>query len=64
MPIRRLEEHMVAHGIITPARAAEIAAAVAAEMDAAEKFAEESPEPDPAHVMDNVFAPGPSAGGR
>jgi pyruvate dehydrogenase E1 component alpha subunit len=63
-PIRRLEEYLVAHGIITAARAAQIAAEVTAEMDAAEKFAEESPEPDPARVMDNVFAPGPAAGGR
>ena len=63
-PIRRLEEYMIANRIITAAKAAEIAAAVVVEMDAAEKFAEESPEPDPARVMDNVFAPASTPGGK
>jgi len=63
-PIARLEQHLLAQGILTPAEASAIAAKVTAEMDAAEKFAEESPEPDPARVMDNVFAESSSAGGR
>jgi len=29
---------------------------VAAEIDAAEKFAKESPEPEPATVLENIFA--------
>jgi acetoin:2,6-dichlorophenolindophenol oxidoreductase subunit alpha len=63
-PIKRLEEYLVTNKLLSARQVAEIAAAVVAEMDAAEKFAEESPEPDPAQVMENVFSPDNAAGGR
>jgi acetoin:2,6-dichlorophenolindophenol oxidoreductase subunit alpha len=60
-PIARLTAWMIEHRMITKDELCAIDAKVAAEIAAAEKFAEASPEPDPSRVMDNVFFTG--AGG-
>ena len=54
-PIKRFEEYMVSKKIATEDELKKIEEEVIVQMDAAEKFALESPEPDPATVMDNVF---------
>jgi len=53
----------VENRLVTREQLDRIDAAVAAEMEAALKFAEESPEPDPSRVMDNVFFGSPTSGG-
>jgi len=63
-PIKRLSCHMMENRILTRGELDAVEAAVAAEMQAALKFAEESPEPDPSRVMENVFFTSPAAGGR
>jgi pyruvate dehydrogenase E1 component alpha subunit len=57
-PIKRLAAYIKEHRILTEKELGAIDAEVAAAIAAAEKFAEESPEPDPARVMDNVFYTG------
>jgi pyruvate dehydrogenase E1 component alpha subunit len=63
-PIKRLGCAMVEKRLLTRAQLDAIDAAVASEMEAALRFAEESPEPDPSRVMDNVFFPSPTSGGQ
>ena len=59
----RVKELRIARGW-TQQQLAEMNAAVMTEIEAAEKFAEESPEPDPAKVLDNVFFTSAQAGGK
>jgi pyruvate dehydrogenase E1 component alpha subunit len=56
-PIRRLREYLTGKGILSEKDIEAIEAEAQAEVDAAEKFARESPDPDPARVMEDVFAP-------
>ena len=46
---------MVKEKMATAKQLEKIKAAAYAEMDAAAEFALNSPEPDPAHVMDDVY---------
>ena len=62
-PIKRLACSLVENRMLTRGQLEQIDAAVAAEMEEAEKFAEESPEPDPSRVMENVFFSSPTSGG-
>jgi pyruvate dehydrogenase E1 component alpha subunit len=63
-PIKRLGEYLVANKISTQQQLAEMNSAVGIEIEAAEKFAEESPEPDPARVLENVFFTSAQSGGK
>lgn len=54
-PIARFEKYMVKEKMATAKQLEKIKAAAYAEMDAAAEFALNSPEPDPAHVMDDVY---------
>lgn len=54
-PIARFEKYMVKEKMATVKQLEKIKAAAYAEMDAAAEFALNSPEPDPAHVMDDVY---------
>ena len=49
---------MVANKLATQKELDDITADAQARMDAAVAFAENSPEPDPAHVLDDVFYEG------
>ena len=53
-PIKRYREKLLGQGF-TAAELDEIEHAAVAEADAAAEFAISSPEPDPAHVLDDVF---------
>ena len=57
-PIKNFGEYMIKNGLATQEELDEIAAAAAKKMEAAVEFALNSPEPDPAHVMDDVFYEG------
>lgn len=54
-PIKRLEDYMVSNGIAAAEELQKIENDVIAEVEDAEKFALESPEPDASKVMDYVF---------
>ena len=54
-PIKRLREYMVQNKLATAEQLDGIDSATQAEIDAAAEFALNSPEPDPATVMDGVF---------
>jgi pyruvate dehydrogenase E1 component alpha subunit len=54
-PIKRLREYMIENKIAAEEELDKIETDVDAMVEAAEKFAVESPEPDPAHVLDDVF---------
>lgn len=54
-PIKRLEKYMINNEIVTEDQLRNIETEVIIEMDKAEKFALESPEPDPSTALDNVF---------
>ncbi len=55
-PIRRLEAHMLKEKILDKAGIEKSHAEVQKLIDEAEDFAMKSPDPDPARVMDNVYA--------
>ncbi|HOS95091.1 MAG TPA: thiamine pyrophosphate-dependent dehydrogenase E1 component subunit alpha [Armatimonadota bacterium] len=55
-PIPRLAAHLTASGIATEAEVAAIAEEVAAEIERAVRFAEESPSPAPEDCLRHVFA--------
>ena len=57
-PIKNFGEYMVANKLATQKELDDITADAQARMDAAVAFAENSPEPDPAHVLDDVFFEG------
>ncbi|NLC83607.1 MAG: thiamine pyrophosphate-dependent dehydrogenase E1 component subunit alpha [Ruminococcaceae bacterium] len=54
-PIKRLREYLLENKVLTEAEIAELEQKSIDAVEAATKFALESPEPDPAHVMDDVF---------
>jgi len=55
-PITRYEAQLMAEGALTPARAEEVAAQARAAVEEALRFAEASPEPDPATLLEDVYA--------
>lgn len=57
-PIKRWREKLLAEGMYTEAELDEMDASAQAEVDAAVEFALNSPGPDPAHVLDDVFYEG------
>ncbi len=57
-PIERFEHHLIAEGIISPERAQAIREEALAEVDAAQAWAEASPPPDPAELLDRVYCEG------
>jgi pyruvate/2-oxoglutarate/acetoin dehydrogenase E1 component/TPP-dependent pyruvate/acetoin dehydrogenase alpha subunit len=65
-PIEMLEKRLADEGRATAERVQAIADAAAAEMDDAERFAFDSPQPDPSEAHADVFAPSlasPATGG-
>jgi len=57
-PIKNFGEYMIKNGLATQEELDEIAAAAAKKMEAAVEFALNSPDPDPDHVLDDVFYEG------
>ena len=57
-PIKLFKEYCIKNKLATKKQLEEIEAKAKAEMDEAVEFAMNSPEPDPAHVMDDVFYEG------
>lgn len=57
-PIRRFREYLIAEKISDAKELDKIAEEAKAKMDKAVEFAMNSPEPDPAHVLDDVFFEG------
>ncbi|MGH2348305.1 MAG: thiamine pyrophosphate-dependent dehydrogenase E1 component subunit alpha [bacterium] len=55
-PIAQLRARLIAGGAMTDGDAAAMEAASRAAIDAAVRYAEESPEPDPASLLDGVYA--------
>jgi pyruvate dehydrogenase E1 component alpha subunit len=55
-PIARLEQHMVARGLLTAAMLQAMRDRVAADLDAAVVFADASPFPDPKDLLVDMFA--------
>lgn len=55
-PIARLRKRLMSYDSSYEEDLNKIEEEIAAEIDAAEKFAKESPEPEPATVLENVFA--------
>jgi pyruvate dehydrogenase E1 component alpha subunit len=55
-PIAQLRARLVAGGVVTDGDAAAMEAEARAAIDEALRFAEESPEPDPASLLDGVYA--------
>ena len=54
-PIKRMRERMIAEGTATAEELDAIEAAAVQAVEEATEFALNSPEPDPATVMDDVF---------
>jgi len=54
-PIKRLREYMISNNILSEKEIDEIESKSQQEVEAAAQFALESPEPDPATVMEDVF---------
>lgn len=57
-PIKRLRKYMIDEKIATKKELDDIEAKAQADVDEATQFAIDSPEPDPAHVLDDVFYEG------
>ena len=57
-PIKLFGQYLVEHGLATEQELADIRSAAAKKMEEAVDFAMNSPEPDPAHVLDDVFFEG------
>lgn len=57
-PIKNFGEYLIENKLATKEELAEIQKAAADKMAAAVEFAMNSPEPDPAHVLDDVFYEG------
>ena len=57
-PIKLFKEYCIKNKLATKKQLEDIEAKAKAEMDEAVEFAMNSPEPDPAHVMDDVFYEG------
>jgi len=62
-PIKLLEERMLESGWAEPAELAQTSASIRQEVDAAVEWAEQSPFPDPAELLDDVYESPPQAGG-
>jgi len=56
-PITVLKRHLIEAGILAEADAPEVEAGAKAAVDAAVKFAMESPDPDPSELCDGLYAP-------
>ena len=56
--MRRFGDYLLVHGLSTEEELDKIEKAAAEKMEAAVEFAINSPEPDPAHVLDDVFMKG------
>jgi acetoin:2,6-dichlorophenolindophenol oxidoreductase subunit alpha len=54
-PIPRFEKQLLSLGVATPAKIEEIRANVAKQIEAALKFAQDSPFPDPSEILDDVY---------
>lgn len=57
-PIARFVDHVVESGLLTDADVAALNAAIDAQVNAAQQFAEEAPFPDPASALRDVFTDG------
>jgi len=57
-PIKRLRAHLIAEGILTAEECEAIARDAYDQVEAAARFALESPEPDPATVLEDVYFEG------
>ena len=57
-PIKRFRDYLIKHKLASKKELDEIDEAAAKKMEAAVEFAMNSPEPDPAHVLDDVFYEG------
>ena len=57
-PIKLFRAYLTRHKLATRQELDDIEAAAAKKMEAAVEFAMNSPEPDPAHVLDDVFYEG------
>ena len=57
-PIKLFGDYLTRHKLATKKELEEIAEAAARKMEAAVEFAVNSPEPEPAHVLDDVFYEG------
>lgn len=55
-PVKRFEEKLLAQGIVTEEKAEQIRQSIAKELEEAVAFAEQSPLPDPAEVLEDVYA--------
>jgi pyruvate dehydrogenase E1 component alpha subunit len=55
-PIKRFKEKLLQEGAITEAEIQQIGQEVAAEIDAAVRFAMESPYPEPEEALEDVYA--------
>jgi len=53
--ITSLEQRMTSAGVATPPELEKVWSETGEEIAAAIRFAEESPDPDPAHLLDNVY---------
>ena len=63
-PINLFEARLADQGVLTAAQAAEVHAEVAADVAAGTKFAIDSPFPDVASLMDDVYYVAPAASAR
>ena len=54
-PIPRFEKRLLDLGVLTPEKIQEIKSSVKKQLEDAERFAEESPYPDPADVTLDVY---------
>jgi pyruvate dehydrogenase E1 component alpha subunit len=57
-PIPAFRANLIEHGVLTEKQASEIEAEIEAQLEDAVKFADESPEPDPATIYDHLYSPG------
>ncbi|MBI5445272.1 MAG: thiamine pyrophosphate-dependent dehydrogenase E1 component subunit alpha, partial [Deltaproteobacteria bacterium] len=57
-PVKLFRERLLAGGVLTPADVERIDREASAEVEAAERFADESPLPDPATMKQALYAPG------
>ena len=55
-PVKRFEEKLLAEGIVTEEKAQQIRQSIDKELEEAIAFAEQSPLPDPAEVLEDVYA--------
>jgi pyruvate dehydrogenase E1 component alpha subunit len=56
-PIPAFRADLIEHGVLTEEQAASIESEIEQQLDAAVKFADESPEPDPATIYEHLYSP-------